>query len=723
MITRRSIGNCNLCFLFAVAAFAGCGGGGSSPHVGATTAPSSSSGAFLASITPGPGIPTAPPASWTPDPNQTAPPPQPTMSPTFTKGTQSFSGDQLLSPSASPLPIEQALANEGQTAVADALVVGDVSGFTHPNSIVVTVVPDVQIDPTSGPLDSLPSSLPQQVTLQITGQTYNGIPGGFANLHVGDPILAGMEGTGSTGVADFVVALPGKGSLETALINQSASARERPAALSGGIGASYTAFSMAAQYPAATAKGIVNDTTFPALCFAPSLPINISVCVTTAFHWVVGNIANFPMGLVDETTASVPAPWTIDTSSVLPIALNPETGSSSTNNASAHYSFIGYGSLTFKVDGHFLGKTYADIYPFGLGYETNTGGDLPASGKTLPLTVVRGLNGQFDLLPFICKLAQSFPKANPYIAAVYGLCKLNDSVSALGGHLLSIPVLYKSEIDDTITGGDITVDSLSISNASPASAESLSFNISGDKGPNFSATPQSGPNLFTLSGLQYMGNDAPTFSLNVQTIGPAINLMEPLSNFTGVKTSVLQNMHEYPSPVTISICPANKESDDVHRATTASTCPTPAPAICMSLVSGSLNAGSSPACSNTATGFLVNLCYNEPDCSYTTATVQISEPGYSGLFTASQTQSSLPSQIQSNPADPGNLCGDTFAGVQSQNVITVSPTTATGSPSNFTVTIGAPRNTSATSSVCSIVFYDSDFNLISLGIVMVDGSS
>jgi|GEM_PF-5981462 len=589
MMTRRFFGVSCYWLVFVMAAIAGCGGGGTSPKLGPSGS-SSGSGAFLAAITPAPGIPTVPPASWTPNPNATPPTPLPSSSPTITLGTQTFSADQIFSTS-SPLPIEQALADDGESAIQNALIEGNVAGFTQPNGIVVTVVPDVQVDPSSAPIDEL-GTIPQTQTLQVTGHTYDGVPGGFGHLHVGDPIMAGIEGTGSAGIADFVFALPGAASLAvptsaersmgdvssagSAVVAPSAVERSRSKPfLSGQVGTSYTPFSMGAQYPAANQKAADQKFNFPTYCFNPPLPFPIGVCVIPEPHLVIGNIANFPMGLVDETSRDQ---WVLDEVSTIPIAIDPESGSASTNNKIAHYSFNAYGSITFHVKATVLNKVYGRDFTFINGLRTLTTDDLPATGQSLPLTVFQTFTGDFDVLPFVCAAAKVIK--TPYAVALAAFCNSKLSKAA------SIPIHFAFKVQDTISGGNIKVGALSITNASPGSAQNLLFNISGDVPPNFKAAPgpQATPNVFTISGLTYTGKDNPELEvdLTLGQPGATTSLTEnptfPLSQLPGYpSTSVLQVIHEFPTPVQISICPSLSSGGDNLRRLTAPSCPAPTP--------------------------------------------------------------------------------------------------------------------------------------------------
>jgi hypothetical protein len=112
-----------------------------------------------------------------------------------------------------------------------------------------------------------------------------------------------------------------------------------------------------------------------------------------------------------------------------------------------------------------------------------------------------------------------------------------------------------------------------------------------------------------------------------------------------------------------------------------------------------------------------------PPCSVPRdATVQLTEKGYEGKITASDTMKSLPSEITQSPWFKPALCGDKgkSALLTPIDIIKFFPPKHTGSPANFTVTDDGPRTKPrGGAGQCNMVFYDDTDKFVEFTVVMI----
>ncbi len=202
-------------FTAAVATGCGGGGGGSSLPAGAPPSAAPTGGATppasLAAITPKPGIATAPPVTWTPNPNETPeilpsttpyPAPSPVYSP-LPSTDPVFSG----SPAPSDFARLAAFIGNAEPTPPAIIVAGTIASFTA-HGIVVTQQPVVAVDTSAGaPAWSaqtpLIGSFGAPLAVAISSGTDVEIPGGLPQLRTGAAVL--VAGTADAGAVDALV--------------------------------------------------------------------------------------------------------------------------------------------------------------------------------------------------------------------------------------------------------------------------------------------------------------------------------------------------------------------------------------------------------------------------------------------------------------------------------------------------------------------------------------
>jgi hypothetical protein len=570
-----------LVLAIAPSTIAGCGGGSSvlSPiNVRATPAPTAgptgTSGlppAALAQITPAPGLPTVPPT------NLTAPAPTPLPSglqpSSVTTGSVDVSYDDLSSPISSSLA--QELANALPTPDPhQAAVFGTIVDFRS-DGIDITETPILTLSSSAQPdtEEPLPASGIQKVqSIRLTGNTIDGVPGGFGAMRTGDLVFVGCDLTQQPApVAAYATDLTKLAAGETyaqasAPAPQSRSERSDDSAAqpqntptSGSFSAPFTLAGKTGKLPILTLQDIPLYSGIP-------LPGGLTANITGTVTFAKGELANFPLELTNLCGCVAGQPNTLGVGAFNPGApVGPLT--------STTYSINNYVSweLAIVVSGpngtekftttQFLGpqQTTGQRIAIGFGLESSTALGLPGPGSTVALTPIRTISFGVSLQDVFAALSGTAPGLATELALKAGNVDLS----------LNIDAQYKAEINGGTLSGPFT-----ISNASPGSG-TVAFNIDNSLSPNSTTitpdvAPPNGPppsDVFAFSNPVYGGTVTGQLAYQVSgsftagTFSAQSNLgnLVPLPLAEQGPNSALTTLTMNPNPVTLTLQPTASE--------------------------------------------------------------------------------------------------------------------------------------------------------------------
>ncbi len=678
--------------------------------------------ASVATITPQPGFP-RPPA-----PNrvmQTLP--QPTTLPAPRVVTLALkASDKNLSGGISRA-FARSIATHLPRPSPVTVVVGTIERFTKSGVTIADGAPiyaNASEDPVM--VVKLPAgpSLPSPITLQLSGKTLDGVPGGFAALRTGDSVLAMTDASAPPYAAAYLTdlsvlkrtlrPLPAIAEANAPeAIAPAAPARE-PAVASGPGGATpFVLEGKTGPQPDLEVTGIPIMPRAGTNLQSIQLPF-VSVRMTMDFILAQGSIANFPLALQDVST---PRSYVENANDVLPLSVsNRPSGGSATYSvndyfaADVHIYAVLDPSIASK---HLPGLPNSAQFSLsqaagpklsngtvlmpGFGLQSGTTGTLPPPGRVRALGPVRGVGPSLDVagalfdilkaeIPFWSKLLPNSP---------------------------SFPVAAQIALNGKIDGG--TVDGeLSITNASPALISSIAFAPDAVPGSSQRVTPQAPPGAVRVNKVQFRSRGVPPYSGKVSlqadlaiVVGNAkVAVPEPIATYAPGPYA-FANAVVAPQPVALTLTPSAK-----------STSP-----LCIAMIEGGDPVtGGSSSCSGTSTGTTAGGSVNSYICNAPVAparctsdesssiTVRIGEKGYSGTIDASEKK--LPPSLAAIYGSA--LCGN---GETYLNPISVEPDRGAGPQATFKVSAG-PGVANGLQS-CEVIFYDGSLNSAVLTLQMI----